>query len=86
MLETRREIQLLGLLYDLRGDPWYVKAPTANTRLADKIVFSVERVNYEIYRRSPFYVGQKLWSNLDREIQKSGSKSQFKLRVKSLYD
>ena len=85
-LETRREIQLLGLLYDLRGDPRYVKAPTANTRLADKIVFSVERVNYEIYRRSPFYVGQKLWSNLDREIQKSGSKSQFKLRVKSLYD
>ena len=77
-LSKRREIQLLGLLFDARNDQRYVRNAVANTRLADRIVFSVERVNYEIYRRN-------LWNNLNRDVQMSRSKSLFKSRVKALY-
>ena len=47
MLEPRRDVQLLGLLYDMRSDTRYLRDTIINTRLADRIVFSVDRVNYE---------------------------------------
>ena len=84
MLEPRRDVQLLGLLYDMRSDTRYLRDTIINTRLADRIVFSVDRVNYEIYRRSPYYVGHKLWNNLDMDVQMSRTKSLFKSRIKLL--
>ena len=84
MLEPRRDVQLLGLLYDMHSDTRYLRDTIINTRLADRIVFSVDRVNYEIYRRSPYYVGHKLWNNLDMDVQMSKTKSLFKSRIKLL--
>ena len=70
--------------YDMRSDTRYLRDTIINTRLADRIVFSVDRVNYEIYRRSPYYVGHKLWNNLDMDVQMSRTKSLFKSRIKLL--
>ena len=36
----------------------------ANTRQGDKSIFSTEIVHYDVYRRSPYYVGAALWNKL----------------------
>ena len=81
-LHTRREIQLLGLMYDISNNPSYVLAPRANTRQADKIMFKTEIVKYDIYQRSPHYVGCNLWNKLPADLQNKMSKGDFRTEVR----
>ena len=82
LLSTRREMQLLGLMYDISDNQLYVLMPRANTRQADKIVFSTEIVKYDIYQRSPYYVGCNLWNTLPVIVQKQQTRDKFKTEVK----
>ena len=63
-LQERREMQLLGSMYDISGNERYVQNPRVHTQQADKITFCTEIEQYDIYRRSPYYVGSNLWSDL----------------------
>ena len=85
LLGTRREIQLLGLMYDISKNPSYVLNSRANTRQARKIVFATEIVKYDIYRKSPYYVGCNLWNTLPAEIQMQQSRGNFKIELRRFY-
>ena len=81
----RREIQLSNIMFDIRHDRRYVNCPLVQTRQADRVVFKTEIVHYEIYRRSPYYVGRNLWNNLPLELTSCESKIEFKNLLKKLY-
>ena len=83
-LMVRRELALLGLMFDLRKDTDLTVVSDVNTRQADKIVFGNEIVHYNAYRQSPYYIGTLLWNRLT-ELQKSRTKLVFKNEVKKLY-
>ena len=85
MLLERRELQLLGLMYDIRNVDEFIDIPIVYTRQADKIVFKTDIVHYDIYKRSPYYIGSQLWSNLPKEIQHSQTRLEFKNGVKRFY-
>ena len=59
-LLERRERLLLCVMFDLRTDKDLLSVSIVNTRLADKIVFKTDMVQYDIYKRSPHYVGSQL--------------------------
>ena len=78
-------MQLLDLMYDISDNPSYVMLPRANTRQADNISFATEIVRYDIYQKSPYYVGSNLWSKLSAEIQKKERRNDFKVAIRNLY-
>ena len=84
-LDIRRELQLLGLMYDISNNPSYIVTPRANTRQAEKITFKTDIVSYDIYRRSPYYVGCNLWNTLPVTTQKERSRTAFKSEIRKLY-
>ena len=63
-LLERREQLLMGVMFDLRKDTNLLSIAAVNTRQAEKTVFKTEIVHYDIYKRSPFYVGTQLWNTL----------------------
>ena len=84
-LLDRRELQLLGLMYDISNDENYIRVSHVHTRQAEKIVFSTDIVQYDIYKRSPYYVGGNIWNNLSLEIQNLPSRKEFKAGIKQRY-
>ena len=84
-LLDRREIQLLGLMYDISDNDNYIQVPRAQTRQAEKTVFSTNIVNYDIYKRSPYFTGAALWSKLPVDVQISQNRKVFISRVKLRY-
>ena len=85
LLSSRREMQLLGLMYDISKDPSYVLPLRANTRQADRITFTTEIVKCDTYQKSPFYIGTGLWNKLPADVQKKQSRAEFKTCVRKLY-
>ena len=81
----RRELLLLGLMYDLSKNPDLITLPGANTRQAEKVVFKTDIVHLEIYRKSPYYMGTLLWNRLSSELQKQGNKTAYKNDVRRQY-
>ena len=64
-LMVRRELSLLGLMFDLRKDTDLTIVSDVNTRQADKIVFGTEIVHYNAYQQSPYYIIiMLLWNGL----------------------
>ena len=78
---------MLSLMYDtcISKNPLYMLAPRANTRQADKIAFVTDIIRYEIYQKSPYYVGCNLWNTLPADIQKMPNLSSFKSEIRKLY-
>ena len=74
-------------MYNISSLLAYILPPRANTRQADKITFVTDRVNYDIYQKSPYYVGTVLWNKLPIAVQKkiSYSRNEFKKEVKNSY-
>ena len=84
-LGERCEMHLLNLMYDLNASDTYIKPVTADTRQGDKSVFSTGIVHYEFYRRSPYYAGAALWNKLTIDVQQLATKTNFKSRIRALY-
>ena len=85
MLLELRELLLLGLMYDMSSTESYINIPLVCTRQAEKVAFKTQIVQYDIYRRSPYYVGSNLWNGFTVEIQNSQSHKEFKSSVKRFF-
>ena len=85
MFLERRELQLLGLMYDISIYESYLSLPLVCTRPAEKTTFKTDIVQYDIYRHSPYNTGCNLWNNLTAEIQNSVSRKDFKTSVQQFY-
>ena len=72
-------------MYDISTNPSYIQTPRANTRQADKITFVTDIVNYDIYQKSPYYVGTELWNKLPVAVQGKASRAEFKTEIKRMY-
>ena len=76
-------MQLLNIMYALKEQSKFELVRDRNTRAAQKYVFDTDIVNLDIYARSPYYVGTKLWNELPRNIQNSDTKFHFKQVLKT---
>ena len=82
MLQSRRDMHLLNLMYDFRTDRCYIDKPVVATRQVTKIIFKLDHVNCDIYKRSPYNIGSGLWNNLPMEAQFLENKSAFKNTIR----
>ena len=85
MLHSRRDVHLLNVMYDLRTEEDYISVLVVGTRQADKIIFELDRVDCDVYRRSPYSIGCGLWNNIPTELQKLDNKKAFKDRIRIIY-
>ena len=69
ILETRRQCQLLNIMFMLKCNNLYRKECTRITRSAERYTFNTEIVHMEVYARSPYFKGVSLWNNLPIDIQ-----------------
>ena len=67
-LEQRRRVQLLQLMYKKSKDITLCKVFPRNTRESGRVVFKTDRFEVTLYKRSPYFVGTKLWSALPCSI------------------
>ena len=81
MLYKRRMLQLMTMIYEKRLLSLNERPIVRHTRRADKYTFDIKRVNLEIYARSPYYIGGKLWNSLPKEVQEHRTKEQFKRAI-----
>ena len=84
-LAERREIALPNLLHDMSTDVRYICPALVNNRQAHRITFKTNLVQYDIYKRSPYFVGSSLWNNLTNDLQRSDSKIIFKTHQSRTY-
>ena len=63
-LEQRRRVQLLLLMYKKSKDPGLHKVFPRNTRGSKRLVFKTDQYEGTLYKRSPYFVGAKLWDAL----------------------
>ena len=84
MLSKRRMLQLLSIIYDnatrLRPD----RVVLHNTRLANKNNIEIHMANTQLYSRSPYYIGGKIWNSLPIQTQELKTKGQFKKAISYL--
>ena len=67
-LEQRRRQQLLMLMYKKSTDYTMHKVFPRNTRESNRIVFKTDRYEGSLYKRSPYFVGAKLWDKLPPDV------------------
>ena len=60
-LEQRRRIQLLMLMYKRKTDITMHKVLVRDTRISRRTVFKTDSKEGTLYKRSPYFVGAKLW-------------------------
>ena len=63
-LEQRRRIQLLLLIYKKSKDLSLKKVFPRNMRASNQFVFKTDHYEGTLYKRSPYFLGAKLWDNL----------------------
>ena len=66
-LKQRRRQQLLMLMYKKSTDYTMHKVFPRNTRESNRIVFKTDGNEGSLYKRSPYFVGAKLWDRLSPE-------------------
>ena len=80
-LETRRKRHLLTMMFDLKTRrPDLILGPKQNSmnlRSNRTIIFYEELVNYELYGKSHYIRGVRLWKKLTCELQHAGNKTEF---------
>ena len=84
MLQKRRMLQLMNMMYENRVNMNYERAVTRNTRQTDKYTFETNIVNLELYSKSPYYIGSKIWNNLPRHVQDLSTKKAYKHAIYDL--
>ena len=78
MLQKRRMLQLLCIIYDIVSTSSQDRVIVHNTRLATKNNVNIVRANTQLYSKSPYTVGGQIWNNLPRVTQELNSKKRFK--------
>ena len=73
----------MSIMYENRLQTMNARVALRNTRQADKYIFETNRVNLEIYSRSPYYIGSKIWNDLPKNVQDMRKKETYK---RSVYD
>ena len=58
------------------------KVFSRNTRQSNRIVFKTDNYEGALYKRSPYFVGSKLWNQLPQEIIDTPDLYTFKTRLK----
>ena len=81
-LEQRRRAQLLSLMYKKRKDVSMHKKFARNTRRSKRTVFKTDTKQGNLYKRSPYFVGTKLWDSLSNDIIDLPDIFSFKARLK----
>ena len=77
LLHKRRMVKLLGILYDKRSEYQSNRVVIHNTRLTMKRNFDIARANVELYSKSPYCIGSKLWNDFPKETHDIGTKKSF---------
>ena len=54
------------------------------TRLSNRIVFKTDRYEGTLYKRSPYFVGTKLWNLLQLDVIELPDIYSFKSRIKKM--
>ena len=85
LLQNRRNLSLLCIMYDLKQQQLYEKIGNRVTRQGEKYIFQTEISNVGVYMRSPYYIGANLWNNLPYDVQNARTKAQFKLNLKAFW-
>ena len=81
-LESRRNIQLAKMMFNLKLNNKYKKVQTRCTRAMDTYVFDTDIVKLGVYANSPYYRGVQLWNNLPDCIKTVGDNRTFNYRIK----
>ena len=84
-LKQRMQKQLLWLMYILSRNNCYLYEHPRQTRNAQKIVFKVPNRISPAYERTSYYIGTKLWNELDVDTQKIENVFAFKKKVAMNY-
>ena len=82
-LKQRMQKQLLWLMYIMSFDDTHLRAAPRETRGAQKVVFKVPAKMLPIHEHSPYYLGTKLWNELERETQKKDNIFSFKKEIEN---
>ena len=81
-LEQCRRIQLLMIMYKKSKDLDLHKKFARNTRVSDRIVFKTDQFEGTLYKRSPYFIGSKMWDSLSKADIDLPDIFSFKKRVK----
>ena len=82
MLSTRHEVQLLNIMFSFKLNNKYKKESACVTRNADRFEFRTEIVHKDIYAKSPFYIGVRLWNSIPIDCQNLLDSGTFKNNIK----
>ena len=82
-LEQRCRIQLLLLMFKKSKDVCLHKVFNRNTRASNCIVFKTDQYEGTLYKRSPYFVGAKLWDELPRDVIKLPCIFEFKKKIEN---
>ena len=85
LLQHRRDLNLLCIMYDMKQHHAYERIGTRITRQGNKYTFKTEIPTVGIYTRSPYYIGAYLWNNLPNNVQNATTKTQFKSELKAFW-
>ena len=86
MLDLRRDIQLLNIMFTLKLNCQFKKDGARNTRSIEKYVFQNDIGHASLYDRSPYIKGVSLWNQLPENIQYTLDKNPFKKSVKRHFE
>ena len=76
-----RKLHLLTLMFQLYGSNDFRAVSTRDTRLSRKYTFELTRARVDLYSRSPYVVGARIWNLLPLDVQSCSSLTVFKARV-----
>ena len=82
ILETRRESQLLKIMFMLKSDNLYRKECSRVTCSAEQYIFDTDIVHMDVYARGPYYKGVALWNNLPFDLKNEKIGLSFKVNLK----
>ena len=82
-LEQRRRIQLLLLMYKKCKNNELHRVFPRNTRASNRLVFKNDHYEGTLYKRSPYFLGAKMWDELPRADIDLPDIFAFKKRLKS---
>ena len=81
-LEQRHRIQLLLLMYKKSKDQSCHKVFPRNTRESVRIVFKTDQYEGTLYKRSPYFVGTRLWNEMSKSDIERPDIDSFKKCIK----
>ena len=84
-LEQRRQKQLLNIMFNQARKGIARNVTNVNTRRQAKYVFKRDTKMGRKYQKSPYFLGTRLWDNIDKETQELPCKFAFKKKIDLMY-